>query len=102
MRLIIVEIGTHACGQIDSDKWFELSHPSGDAADIDVDGIRCYHVNDVIPILPDHAAFASGSGSAVMAALIQSQPQRRRTRGGSASSCSRKVWTSATLSSSVA
>ena len=56
----------------------------------------------LIPILSDHAAIVEGCGSEAMAALIQSQPQRRRTRGGSASSSSRKAWTSATLASRVA
>src|SRR5688572_19712072 len=59
-------------------------------------------VAQVIPIPPDHAAFARGTGRDAMAELIQSQPQRRRTRGGSASSSSRKAWTSAALSSRVA
>ena len=59
-------------------------------------------LEQLIPIPSDHAAIAEGWGSEAMAALIQSQPQRRRTRGGSASSASRKAWTSATLSSRVA
>jgi len=73
-----------------------------------VDSIARYELSKVgdvwrvIPITPSYAAFANGTGSEAMAALIQAQPQRRRTRGGSASSSSRKAWTSATLSSRVA
>src|SRR5262249_42439514 len=43
-----------------------------------------YVYSDLIPIMRSYAAFASDAGSDVMAALIQSQPQRRRRRGGSA------------------
>jgi hypothetical protein len=60
------------------------------------------NIDYLIPIPSDHAAFSSGAGSVVMASLIQSQPQRERTRAGSASSSSRKALTAATLSARVA
>ena len=57
---------------------------------------------DIIPTRYDYAAIGRGeAGSCRRAAAIQSQPARRWSRAGSASSCSRKASTAATLSSRV-
>ncbi len=56
----------------------------------------------VIPTAPDHAAKSRAVGSVWAASSIHCQPQRERTRSGSASHSANTPWTAATFSSRVA
>src|SRR5205823_3618376 len=53
----------------------------GDSEELYVSPFWLFSQDDhLIPVLHSYAAFSSGSGSAVVASVIQSQPHRRRTR----------------------